>query len=200
MYHHITKMLESMKTAWRSWISSANHVDMLEIRTGFRIFTFAVLLYAHSGFIQPSATTSSGQIYHRLNPLLYFPPWDVSSPCESSAMYERTANGISEDERVRTHTILNIAHVRRGSSCCVRTWLSGEAYRGVSCIADPEAQRDVSKRHRSSSSLPMTSCQLFGKDGGEICFEIVAAQENFATLCMIFVSVGIWLAAFINDR
>lgn len=124
MYHHVSKMLESMKTVWRSWISSAKHVDTLEITTGIRIFTFAALLYALSGSIRPNATTPSGQIYHCLNPLLYFPPWAVSSPCESSATYERTTNGISGDERVRTHTILNIAHVRRRSSC-VRTWLSG---------------------------------------------------------------------------
>lgn len=129
MYHHVSKMLESMKTVWRSWISSAKHVDTLEITTGIRIFTFAALLYALSGSIRPNATTPSGQIYHCLNPLLYFPPWAVSSPCESSATYERTTNGISGDERVRTHTILNIAHVRRRSSCCVRTyvaqWLRG---------------------------------------------------------------------------
>lgn len=118
-------MLESMKTVWRSWISSAKHVDMLEITTGIRIFTFAALLYARSGSIRPNVTASSGQIYHCLNPLLYFPPWAVSSPCESSATYERTTNGISGDERVRTHTILNMAHVHRRSSCCVRTWLSG---------------------------------------------------------------------------
>lgn len=63
--------------------------------------------------------------YIVVNPLLYFSLWAMSSLCESSAVYERTTNGISGDERLRTHRISNIAHMCRIPCCCVHTWLSG---------------------------------------------------------------------------